>query len=254
MTLFSNKNNLNTSPVDQSTNTTNDIPRDGGFGQKGLNNFEQNEGSTGARHNHGNLNNTGSKDPTFDNNVSSNRGTYDSNDQYANTNASRNPGTGMSGNRMGGNGMGDRDFTQTGQAGGGYNDQYQEPMGGPQGGNNGGGGGFISDSHAQRLYRDAETSRTNNVGPGSNNNSTSLNNNNNNTSPTTPQNSQALATQAEQKARESEAMKKQAAEIAKAEELEKAAMAARTKAVDHGAHPLHGQPGGYTANARGSQA
>lgn len=44
-----------------------------------------------------------------------------------------------------------------------------------------------------------------------------------------PHNSQSLASQAEQKARESDAMQKQAVEVSKAEELEKAAMAARAR-------------------------
>ncbi|KAF8289729.1 hypothetical protein DL93DRAFT_2174246 [Clavulina sp. PMI_390] len=69
-----------------------------------------------------------------------------------------------------------------------------------------------------------------------------------------PHNSLSLSEQAAVKARESEAMQKQAVEVGKAEELEKAAMAARQRAVDHGAHPLHGHPGGVETARRGGQA
>lgn len=171
----------------------------------------------------------------------------------------------------------------------------------------GGGGEFISDSHAQRLYRDGEerrlqsqsqqqpgsglgggnmTSGTGGAGVGgagtqTMNPTTATNPSSATSNANTqgiPHNSQSLATQAEQKARESDAMQKQAVEVSKAEELEKAAMAARNRgafpslcmstapcnisanayrliAVEHGAHPLHGHQGGLeAAKNRGTQA
>lgn len=156
-------------------------------------------------------------------------------------------------------------------------------------GTGGGGGGFISQSHSDQLGRDADVRRQergNEFGRGgagntdeynamgfdsppsnNNNNNYGSGNNNNMTSPTgtgmgmgggtgtgtgsVPHNSMSLKEQAEQKARESEAMQKQSVEVGKAEQLEKQAMAARQRAVEHGAHPLHGQAGGFEAGGRG---
>jgi len=132
----------------------------------------------------------------------------------------------------------------------------------PQTNRKGDGGGFISQSHAERLSREGELRRqqqdqytnsddvnamgfdsppTRRPGDGEGGN-------------TVPLNSLSLRDQAERTARKSEAMQKQAVEVEKAEELEKQAMAARQHAVEHGAHPLHGQPGGIQNVGRGSQA
>lgn len=61
-------------------------------------------------------------------------------------------------------------------------------------------------------------------------------------------NSQELKDLANKRARESAALKKQGVELAEAERLEKVALAARERAVAHGAHPSHGALYGSSAN------
>ncbi|KAF8300140.1 hypothetical protein DL93DRAFT_2091021, partial [Clavulina sp. PMI_390] len=230
----------------------NGIPQDGGFGHKNLAKFDDAEASRGVPHAADpNVRSTDYATQTNTNTNTNMGGTYDNYDN----------------NAMGG-GAGP-------QAGGMYNEQpgfndnthtrpprQEQPGVGPAGS-----GGFISQSHGDRLGREAEMRRqqqgtqfggnntntaeydamgfdtpapapparnANTMSPPTDNlTNTSGTGTNMNTSGggagLVPHNSLSLSEQAAIKARESEAMQKQAVEVGKAEELEKAALAARQR-------------------------